>query len=482
MLVEWIDRLVGTPSADRVERLRVRLFVVFSFLVVGNGVVFGLLHVIHHVPGSSWAVTWVIVGISLMGLASLAAIALGVAPQHLIPAFMVTFEGALLAIACLDGGLASGAVFWLAFLPLAASFVGGPRLGWTVTAASVGAGLFLFTAEAAGVQFPSALSADDGRVHFILNFMFAAGLTGVLAALYEGPMASSVRQLAEQLDRTHATLQSESEERRRAQAHSRAKDALLANLSHEFRTPLTAILSGAEILDTSVHPEDQAVVATVSRGARRLLATLDGVIDLSRIDRDEAARTAAPLCVASVGRGVAREYAPAAQAKGVRLDVSSLDPPKRRAQGPPLAHADPTALARALGAVVDNAVRFTERGAVTLSLTHTREEVEVAVQDTGIGIEPAFLGHATEPFRQASEGHNRSHEGLGVGLALARQLVEAMGGRLNLESVVGQGTTVRLVLPRAQTPQPDPDAEAAPVWVARPTRQPARAVLADAPG
>ena len=102
------------------------------------------------------------------------------------------------------------------------------------------------------------------------------------------------------------------------------------------------------------------------------------------------------------------------------------------------------------------------------------------MRDTGIGIEPAFLGHATEPFRQASEGHNRSHEGLGVGLALARQLVEAMGGRLHLESAVGQGTTVRLTLPRAQAP--DHDAEGAPAWIARPARPPAHAVLAGAPG
>ena len=191
-----------------------------------------------------------------------------------------------------------------------------------------------------------------------------------------------------------------------------------------------------------------------------------------------------------VARAAAADHAPAAEAKG--LYVQARDAPD--GAGPSVAHADPAALARAVGEVVGNAVRFTEAGGVRVSVEAGVDEVAVVVSDTGIGMEPGFLAHATEPFRQASEGHGRTHEGLGVGLALARRLVEAMGGRLDLESLAGVGTTVRLVLPRAadvpraavpaeaprseRRPPGDPPAGAAPL---RPPRSDCAATRKSAP-
>ena len=442
----WPLGLVGwfapDEGSDPVAHLRTQLFVLFSLLVSANGAVFSALHALHHRPGASWTVVGVLSAMSVASLAFPFALRGGLPAAVLVPAFVGFFQGAVVAVAWFDGGLASGAGFWLAFTPLVATFVGGTRLGWTAAAVSVGAGVALFAAGAAGYPFSASISAEHAPLHYVLNFGCAAGLTAAFAALYEGPMIRGLGRLASQLGHANEALRVELAERQRAQADSRAKDVLLANLSHEFRTPLTAVLSGAEVLRLDAPADDRPVLDAMSRGARRLLDTLDGVLDLSRIDR------AGPLVRQSVEVGplvqaVVAPFATAATARGleVRLRIE-----------PAYAAADAAALARAVRALVDNAVRFTEAGGVTVSVGRADGAVAVTVRDTGIGMGAEAVARAAEPFRQASEGHARTHEGLGIGLTLATRLVEAMGGTLAIESAVGVGTAVRLRVPAAEPP------------------------------
>ena len=205
-----------------------------------------MLHAAHHLAGAPLTVVWVLVATGLGGLALLAALRAGAPPRAVAPALIAFLETSVTVVAVFDGGLGSGAVFWLVVTPLAASFVGGVRLGWAVAVASTVVVGALFAAPAAGVAFPSSLSPADAALHYVLNAVCAVGLTAVLAALYEGPMARHLHRLRDQLAEANAGLRTELAERCRAQAQadsaSRAKDALLSNLSHEFRTPLTSIL------------------------------------------------------------------------------------------------------------------------------------------------------------------------------------------------------------------------------------------------
>ncbi|MEO1513156.1 MAG: ATP-binding protein [Planctomycetota bacterium] len=135
----------------------------------------------------------------------------------------------------------------------------------------------------------------------------------------------------------------------------------------------------------------------------------------------------------------------AADAKGLSIAVAG---------SPATASANAGALRRALAAVVDNAVRFTEVGWVTVTVRPDGPQAVVEVTDTGIGMGRDFLPHAAEPFRQGSEGDARTHEGLGLGLTLAHRLLALMGGTLAVESAEGWGTTVRMqctaAVPRAE--------------------------------
>lgn len=422
--VRAVEGFLPTRSPDPVEHLRTQLFVAFSFLALVNAVMFTALHAIHHQPGGPLTVIGFMAALGLCGLVAPFALRAGKPADVVIPTAMVCIETGIAAVVCFDGGLASGGMFWLAFTPLAAAFVGSTRLGWTIAGMSILLGGAVFTAEAMGHSFPTALTPEHARIHYVVNFLCAAGLTAGLAALYEGPMAKGLRRLSAQLAQ--------------AEASSRAKDVLLANLSHEFRTPLTAILSGAEVLAMDATADDRPVLDSVERGARRLLATLDGVIDLSRIQQGTGGLAITPVDIAPVVRGAVSPYVDIAARRGVEVRVEV--PPTQAA-------VDPGAFARLLGELLDNAVRFTEAGAVTIAVEPQVGGVTVVVRDTGVGMDADTLRRATEPFWQASEGHGRTHEGLGVGLALAYRLAEAMGGRLSLHSAPGVGTTARVMLP-----------------------------------
>ena len=240
-------------------------------------------------------------------------------------------------------------------------------------------------------------------------------------------------------------LEARSAAQSQAEAANRSKSALLANMSHEFRTPLTAVLCGTEILREEARDDDRPVLESMERGARRLMATLDGVIDLSRIDGAHAL-TAEPSDLAALVRDAAGPHAAAAIKKGVAFEVAGT---------PALAVVDPAAFRRVVSALVDNAVRFTSEGTVTVAFEAGPRGAAVSVTDTGVGMTPEFAARAAEPFLQASQGHGRTHEGLGLGLTLASQLTRAMGGAIEVETAPGQGTTARVSFPSSRAGRRD---------------------------
>ena len=427
---------------DRVTLLRAQLYVVLSGLITGNTALFAMLHSVHHVPGTNPAAIWVLIAMSGVSLVLPFLLKWGRSMTALSLLFLGVLQGGVVTVAVFDGGLESGAMFWLVVAPIAAAFLGGAPMGWTASGVSVAAGLVMFGASRLGHTFPTSLSPVDSSLHLIINFTCCVGFVVALAALYEGPMVRHFQDLSLRLRTINADLRRELDERQRAQvqaeAASRAKDVLLANMSHEFRTPLTAILGFTEILADEAVPDHRPLLESIDRGGRRLLNTLNGVLDLAWIEGSDMGIAQEPVDARALVGETASRFLPTAVQRGLSFEVSGDEA---------TVLADVESLRRALAAVVDNAIRFTERGSVVVSIRNEGEVATIFVSDTGIGMPPDFVTEALQPFRQASEGDARTHEGVGVGLTIAQRLVDMMGGELSIESTPGRGTVVALQLP-----------------------------------
>ncbi len=219
------------------------------------------------------------------------------------------------------------------------------------------------------------------------------------------------------------------------------KDDLLDNTSHELRTPLTAILGFSEMLLFEAGEEYRDLAEGIQRGGQRLLATVDGMLDMFALQSGTVETFNEHLDVGQVVRDSVAGLASLAAARGLAFAVlpETLDLPAAMDRG---------VLERLLTHVVGNAVKFTEVGSVTVLVDATERDVVISVVDTGIGIPAHLIEAIFEPFGQVSTGFSRSHEGNGLGLAIVRGLIRAIGGEVTVESVSGEGTAVRMTLPR----------------------------------
>ena len=263
---------------------------------------------------------------------------------------------------------------------------------------------------------------------------------------------------ADELDRLNAELVHADE----------VKDLMLANTSHELRTPLTAIIGFSEILADHSDEEVSGLAAHMLSGGHRLLNTVNDLLDVARLRSGKVDLEPVETDAATIARDVADELRPLAVRKGLSLVVD--------AERSVPASLDAAAFARVITNLVSNAVKFTERGGVTVSVGAVGRDVVLDVADTGCGMAPEFLPRLFESFEQESTGYRRVAEGSGLGLSITAHLVELMDGRIDVSSVPGEGSSFRVVVPCARLlglgdaviaselplpPCPEPDAGAA---------------------
>ena len=230
-----------------------------------------------------------------------------------------------------------------------------------------------------------------------------------------------------------------------AEAAAQAKSDFLANMSHELRTPLTAVIGFADL--TGEQPELSAqsrlYVDRVRTAGRALLATVNDVLDFSKLEAGHVEISLRPTDPADLTQQVLDLFSAQAAGKGLALRLS-LAP-----RAPGLYGLDPDRVRQVLTNLVGNAVKFTNRGGVTVRLSHARDRVRVEVCDTGEGIPADRLGLLFQRFSQVDGSNTRRHGGTGLGLAICKGLVEAMGGAIGVTSRVGTGSTFHFELPAA---------------------------------
>jgi len=236
-----------------------------------------------------------------------------------------------------------------------------------------------------------------------------------------------------------------------AERADRLKSAFLATMSHELRTPLNSIIGFTGIilqgLAGPLNAEQRKQLDMVRDSARHLLALINDVLDISKIEAGQLEVNTEPFDLRASIVKVAGIVRPLAEKKGLVL---------RMELAPEISMlvSDPRRVEQVLLNLLNNAIKFTERGAITLfaaivpgALPSLRSTIRISVADTGIGIRPENLGELFHPFRQIDSGLSRQHEGTGLGLAICRRLAELLGGEIHAASEWGKGSVFTLTLP-----------------------------------
>ena len=213
-------------------------------------------------------------------------------------------------------------------------------------------------------------------------------------------------------------------------------------MSHELRTPLNGILGFAELLKLELaDPTHQEYAGIIRQSGEHLLNLVNEILDLAKIESGEMTFKHIPTPIAELVTECAAGHQVAAESKGLRFALHLA------ADLPEQFYTDPMRLRQILNNLLNNAVKFTERGEISLAVSLKDGDVAFTVRDTGIGIPPASLDTIFEKFKQLENFLTREHGGTGLGLALVKQLVDHMGGRIMLTSEVGVGSTFTVFLP-----------------------------------
>ncbi|MEF2266229.1 ATP-binding protein [Janthinobacterium sp. LS2A] len=230
--------------------------------------------------------------------------------------------------------------------------------------------------------------------------------------------------------------------RARAIAASEAKSRFLSNMSHELRTPLNGILGFSELLQEQLRePEQAAYAQTIQDSGRQLLSMVEAAMELSALEHDQVRLESAAAPLDQLLELALAPHRPRAAHKGLQL-AAQVAPAT-----PPSIDCDRVRFVRVLDILLDNAIRYTAAGRVDVHVTHSGADLQIEVRDTGIGIAQAQQGVIFDKFSQADDSPSRAHDGAGMGLAIARQLVALMGGSLGVASAPGEGAVFRLRLP-----------------------------------
>ena len=233
--------------------------------------------------------------------------------------------------------------------------------------------------------------------------------------------------------------------RRQAEHANRAKAEFLAAMSHELRTPLNAIAGYAQILEMGIqgalNESQREMLSRMQRSQRALLTLIEELLGFAQIESGKVVYRTSNVTIAQLLDDIEPMIAPQLSSRKVRYRIDACDSSIS-------VWADREKVNQILLNLITNAIKFTERGEIVVTCTAGDDAVEICVRDTGIGIDPARIETIFEPFVQLDGGYTRTAHGTGLGLTISRTFARAMGGDVRVVSVLGEGSSFMLTLPR----------------------------------
>jgi len=231
----------------------------------------------------------------------------------------------------------------------------------------------------------------------------------------------------------------------KAEESSRLKESLLSNMSHELRTPMNAIIGFADFLTQENLTESQLdMVQNMIVSAQRLISTITSILDLAMLESESVKPKYKIIEVGEVLPSIIKNHRSHAEKSNLRIRFDSVPEGFK-------VNVDERIFTRIMDNLIENAIKYTEKGEIYISngkeIKDGKEWVIIRVHDTGIGIAPENLKLIFDEFRQVSEGYGRNFEGVGLGLSLAKKSAELLGGKLEVQSTQGEGSTFSLILP-----------------------------------
>ena len=344
------------------------------------------------------------------------------------------------------GGFFSLGVYYLAAVPPVAIMTLGWRsgLGWFAVVIATYVYLYFGRATLPAYDY----SVNVGVIQYWTFVGLALVVTGIsiATAVYHNGIAAATRSLVES--------------REQADSGSRAKSEFLANMSHEIRTPLNGVIGMAQALESrNLGPEERAMVETIRDSGNTLLAILNDVLDLSKIESGRTLLSPADDDLHVILQRLQELFQPLARGKGLKLLLKIDD------SVPDWVHVDSIRIRQCISNLVSNAVKFTENGGVSVKVSaqalparHGRPaayRIGVSVTDTGIGIPPEKLETLFQAFAQADASISRRYGGTGLGLTVARNLAQQMGGDITVKSTprVGSRFVFTFLADAAESPR-----------------------------
>ena len=439
--------LLEPRATDRDAAFRERV-VRISLVIIFFGTLLSLASTLF-VFRSEWALlSFPTVHLAALGLCF--ASALAVRRGHLITASWLLIAVALVGASGilllarqeqLINGIVLGALPFI-FAPLFAALVLPRQM--IVIVSVIATAFFALAQFGVPVDYEDALGLQGDQQ--VISVFLVLLTTSVLLRQLRVEFDARLEAMSAAIRETDLARQQAEVDRERAEQADKAKSQFLANMSHELRTPLNAIIGYAEAMLAGMagefQPKQLELLGYVQTNGRRLLALINDILDLAKIESGKTELYLAPMSPRVVIGDTVASLRSLAMEKTLELRVDYA------ADLPGVIMGDAKKVEQVLVNLVSNAIKFTDSGAVTVTVVSAgAERWQFSVHDTGIGISPDAQATIFDPFHQVDNSPTRKYKGTGLGLSITKHLVERMGGVITLSSTPGEGTTFTVVLP-----------------------------------